>query len=29
MACAALDADVEQPLLGHLIHRTTLARSWC
>src|SRR5580692_4629800 len=27
MACVALDADAEQPLLRHLIHRTTLARS--
>jgi hypothetical protein len=27
MACVALDTDAEQPLLRHLIHRTTLARS--
>jgi hypothetical protein len=27
MARVALDTDAEQPLLRHLIHRTTLARS--
>ena len=29
MARIALDTDAELPLFRHLIHRTTLARSWC
>jgi hypothetical protein len=27
MACIALDANAEEPLFGHLIHRAMLARS--
>jgi hypothetical protein len=29
MACVALNTDAEQPLFRHLIHHTTLARSYC